>query len=136
MQLETARTQAEDIRLHRAQTEHAIAVLISEPATTFHLDPQPLPVEVQPPPLEIGLPSRIARAPSRRRGGGAAGRGGERQHRRRPRGVLSGVPHLGARWVREHLRVPSWITAPARLWAVGPEALLTLFDGGRRRGAD
>src|SRR5208282_3231855 len=35
-QLETARTQAADIRLQRAQTEHAIAVLIGENPTAFH----------------------------------------------------------------------------------------------------
>src|SRR6202034_686843 len=36
-QLETARTQAEDTRLRRAQNEHAIAVLIGREASTFSL---------------------------------------------------------------------------------------------------
>jgi len=30
----------------------------------------------------------------------------------------------------------SWITAPSRLWTLGPTALLTLFDGGRRHAAN
>src|SRR5580693_3903409 len=42
-QLESARTLAADIRLQRAQNEHAIAVLLGENATTFHTELSPLP---------------------------------------------------------------------------------------------
>src|SRR6195256_3301405 len=58
-QLETARTQAEDVRLRRAQTEHAIAVLVDQQASTFHLDPQPLSPDMTPPPVDPGLPSQL-----------------------------------------------------------------------------
>src|SRR6202043_596506 len=27
----------------------------------------------------------------------------------------------------------NWITAPSRLWSIGPSALLTVFDAGRHR---
>src|SRR3984885_8170387 len=37
-QLETARTQAADIGLQRAQTEHAIAVLLGQNPSVFHMD--------------------------------------------------------------------------------------------------
>jgi NodT family efflux transporter outer membrane factor (OMF) lipoprotein len=58
-QLETARTQAADMRLQRAQTEHAIAVLVGASASAFHLDPQPLPLEVLPPGIDPGMPSAL-----------------------------------------------------------------------------
>src|SRR3981081_2626005 len=58
-QLETARTQDEDVRLRRAQTEHAIAVLVDQQASRFHLEPRPLPLDVAPPPLDPGLPSAL-----------------------------------------------------------------------------
>src|ERR1700726_5211799 len=58
-QLETARTQAADIRLQRAQSEHAIAVLLGENPSAFHVAPNPLPLEVTPPPIDPGLPSSL-----------------------------------------------------------------------------
>jgi len=47
--LETARTQAADIRLQRAQTEHAIAVLLGENPSAFHAQSTPLRPELMPP---------------------------------------------------------------------------------------
>src|SRR5260370_2235307 len=58
-QLESARTQAADIRLQRAQTEHPIAVLLSENPSAFHLESNPLPLELTPPPTGPGLPSSL-----------------------------------------------------------------------------
>src|SRR3979490_2644115 len=58
-QLETARTQAADIALERARTEHAIAVLIGENPSGFHLDSNPLPTDTAPPPIDPGLPSTL-----------------------------------------------------------------------------
>src|SRR6202795_4089793 len=58
-QLETARTQAADIRFQRAQTEHAIAVLLGQYPSAFHLDPNPLSHEFAPPPIDAGLPSTL-----------------------------------------------------------------------------
>jgi NodT family efflux transporter outer membrane factor (OMF) lipoprotein len=40
---------------------------------------------------------------------------------------LSGVGGL------ESTRTSNWISAPSRLWSVGPSAVLTVFDGGRHR---
>ena len=132
VQLETARTQAEDIRLRRAQTEHSIAVLISEPATTFSIEPRPLAPEVQPPPLEVGLPSTLLErrpdvAAAERRVAAANADIGIARAAYFPVFSFSALAGL------QSTSGSSWITAPARLWAVGPAALLTLFDGGRRR---
>ena len=58
-QLETARTQAEDTRLRRAQTEHAIAVLVGREASDFSI---PVRASEKMPPLptvDAGLPSEL-----------------------------------------------------------------------------
>ncbi len=62
-QLETARTRTADVRLQRSQSEHAMAVLLGENPSLFHIDPNPLPPDLGPPPLDPGLPSAHARTP-------------------------------------------------------------------------
>src|SRR5260370_939913 len=56
-QLDTARVQATDIAVRRAQYEHAIAVLIGKPPASFALAAAPL--DSQPPTLPIGVPSEL-----------------------------------------------------------------------------
>src|SRR5919109_970325 len=56
-QLETTRSQALDLQVQRAQFEHAIAVLIGQPASTFSLPV--LPLTAPPPAIPPGLPSDL-----------------------------------------------------------------------------
>jgi len=49
--------QATDIAVQRAQFEHAIAILIGQPPATFSLPPVPL--NLQPPAIPVGLPSQL-----------------------------------------------------------------------------
>ncbi len=56
-QLEEARAQLIDLGVQRAQYEHAIAVLVGEPATAFHIPEQPL--EGGPPTIPTGVPSEL-----------------------------------------------------------------------------
>src|SRR6202453_436649 len=58
-QLDNALTQASDVRLQRAQAEHAIAVLVGDNPSTFGLTANALPIEVAPPPIDPGLPSTL-----------------------------------------------------------------------------
>jgi NodT family efflux transporter outer membrane factor (OMF) lipoprotein len=130
-QLETARTQAEDVRLLRAQTEHAIAVLVDQPASRFHLESEPLPVQVAPPPIDPGLPSALLErrpdvAAAERRVFAANASIGVARAAYFPVFNLSAVAGF------ESAAGSNWIEAPSRLWALGPSSLLTLFDGGRR----
>jgi NodT family efflux transporter outer membrane factor (OMF) lipoprotein len=130
-QLETARTQAEDVRLRRAQTEHAIAVLVDQQASTFHLDPQPLPGDMTPPSVNPGLPSELLErrpdvAAAERRVASANANIGV------ARAAYFPVFNLAAVVGLESTHGFSWIDAPSALWAVGSSALVTLFDGGRR----
>jgi NodT family efflux transporter outer membrane factor (OMF) lipoprotein len=130
-QLETARTQDEDVRLRRAQTEHAIAVLVDQQASRFHLEPRPLPLEVAPPALDPGLPSALLErrpdvaAAERRVASANASIGVAR---------AAGFPvfSLAAALGFESTHGSTWIDAPSTFWALGPGMLLTLFDGGRR----
>jgi outer membrane protein, multidrug efflux system len=131
-QLETARTQAADIRLQRAQTEHAIAVLVGENPTSFHLDPSPLPLDLAPPPIDPGLPSALLErrpdvaAAERRVAAANAGIGVARA-------AYFPVFSLSAAAGLDSTSASTWLTAPSRLWSVGPAGLLTVFDAGRHR---
>jgi NodT family efflux transporter outer membrane factor (OMF) lipoprotein len=130
-QLETARTQAEDVRLRRAQTEHAIAVLVDQQASRFHLDPEPLQPEMVPPPLDPGLPSQLLErrpdvAGAERRVASANASIGVARAAYFPVFSLTGAVGF------ESTHGFSLIDAPSALWALGSSALVTLFDGGRR----
>jgi NodT family efflux transporter outer membrane factor (OMF) lipoprotein len=56
-QLEATRAQLIDLGVQRAQYEHAIAVLVGEPATGFHIAEEPLAGD--PPVVPTGVPSEL-----------------------------------------------------------------------------
>ena len=132
-QLETARTQAADIRLQRAQTEHAIAVLLGENPSAFHLDASPLAISAAPPPIDPGLPSSLLErrpdvAAAERRTASANAQIGV------ARAAYFPVFSLGAAAGFESTRTSNWLSAPSQLWSLGPAAgILTVFDAGRHR---
>ena len=131
-QLETALTQAADIRLQRAQSEHAIAVLLGENPSAFHAEPNPLPTELTPPPIDPGLPSSLLErrpdvAAAERRVASANAQIGV------ARAAYFPVFSLAAAAGFDSTRSSNWLNAPSRLWSVGPAGLLTVFDAGRHR---
>src|ERR1700728_4801991 len=131
-QLETARTQAADIRLQRAQSEHAIAVLLGENPSAFHAEQNPLPTELTPPPIDPGLPSSLLErrpdvAAAERRVASANAQIGV------ARAAYFPVFSLAAAAGFDSTNTSSWLNAPSRLWSVGPAGLLTVFDAGRHR---
>jgi NodT family efflux transporter outer membrane factor (OMF) lipoprotein len=132
-QLETARTQAADIRLQRAQSEHAIAVLLGENPSAFHAEPNPLPPELMPPPIDPGLPSSLLeRRPdvsaAERRVAAANAQIGVARAAYFPVFSLAGAAGF------DSMSTSSWLTAPSRLWSLGPATgVLTVFDAGRHR---
>jgi NodT family efflux transporter outer membrane factor (OMF) lipoprotein len=131
-QLETARTQAADIRLQRAQSEHAIAVLLGVNPSAFHADPNPLPTELAPPPVDPGLPSSLLErrpdvAAAERRVASANAQIGV------ARAAYFPVFSLAAAAGFDSTSSSNWLNAPSRLWSVGPAGLLTVFDAGRHR---
>jgi NodT family efflux transporter outer membrane factor (OMF) lipoprotein len=131
-QLETARTQAEDIHLQRAQTEHAIAVLTGQSPSSFHIQPAALSPEVGPPAIAAGLPSTLLErrpdvAAAERRVAAANASIGVARAAYFPNFSLTAALGL------ESTSGASLFQGPSRLWALGPTALVTLFDGGKRR---
>jgi NodT family efflux transporter outer membrane factor (OMF) lipoprotein len=131
-QLETARTQAADIALERAQTEHAIAVLIGENPSGFHLDSNPLPTDAAPPSIDPGLPSTLLErrpdvAAAERRVAAANAQIGL------ARAAYFLVFSLAAATGFDTTNASTWLDAPSRIWSVGPQGVLTVFDAGRHR---
>jgi outer membrane protein, multidrug efflux system len=132
-QLETARTQAADIRLQRVQTEHAIAVLLGQNPSGFHMDVNPYSTPIMPPPIDPGLPSTLLErrpdvAAAERRTAAANAQIGV------ARAAYFPVFSLGAAAGFDSTSTSNWLSAPSRLWSLGPAAgVLTVFDAGRHR---
>jgi len=131
-QLETARAQAADLHLQRAQDEHAIAVLLGENASTFHLPLNPLSSGDAPPTIDPGLPSTLLQrrpdvAAAERRVAAANAQIGV------ARAAYFPVFSLAAAAGFDSTHASTWLDAPSRMWSVGPSALLTVFDTGRHQ---
>jgi NodT family efflux transporter outer membrane factor (OMF) lipoprotein len=131
-QLETTRAQAIDVGVARAQYEHAVAVLIGKPPASFSL--APLPLTTPPPPIPVGLPSELLErrpdiASAERLMASANAKIGVAKSAYYP------LVDLAAAGGFESGSITTLISGPSILWSVGPSALFTLFDVGRRRAA-
>ncbi|MBV8306638.1 MAG: efflux transporter outer membrane subunit [Gammaproteobacteria bacterium] len=128
-QLELARTQAEDTRLHRAQTEHAIAVLVGREPSSFSLSARQDEALPGMPGIDTGLPSQLLErrpdvaAAERRVAAANANIGVARAAYFPVFDLVGSAGGLAGSTM-------NWLTAPARFWSIGPQAMLTLFDGG------
>jgi NodT family efflux transporter outer membrane factor (OMF) lipoprotein len=129
-QLEQTRAQDIDITSFRDQFEHAIAVLIGQPASSFDLGPAPLPaIPAVPPP---GLPSDLLErrpdiAEAERKVASANEQIGI------ARAAFFPTITLGLVGGFESGKFPNWLTGPSALWSIGASAAETVFDAGRRR---
>lgn len=130
VQLRAAQAQNTNLGVLRAQYEHAIAVLIGQPAPTFSLAPQTL--DAKPPATPAGVPSELL---ERRPDIAAAERGvaqanaqiGVAKAAYFPNILLSGSAGFG------NSSISTWFTWPSRFWSVGPSVAETIFDAGLRR---
>jgi NodT family efflux transporter outer membrane factor (OMF) lipoprotein len=129
-QLKTTQAQAIDVGVARAQTEHAIALLIGQPASTFSLPPAPL--TMTPPPVPVGVPSALLErrpdiAAAERRMAATNAQIGIAIAAYYPTVTLSFAGGL------ESGSVSQWFTWPSRFWSVGPSITETVYDGGLRK---
>lgn len=128
--LETTRAQAVDVRVARAQYEHAVAILLGKPPADFTL--QPLPLTTPPPPIPVGLPSELLErrpdiAAAERRVAAANAQIGLAKLAYYPLINLTGSGGFDSGVITTLLQGPSAI------WSVGGSAAQTIFDVGRRR---
>jgi NodT family efflux transporter outer membrane factor (OMF) lipoprotein len=129
-QLNAASSQAATTLAQRALMEHAIAALLGVSASTFSIKPEI--VDVALPQIPSGVPTTLL---ERRPDIAAA------QRRMIAANANIGVARaayfptitLGASGGFESNRYSNWISSPSAVWAVGPNALLSVFDGGLRR---
>jgi NodT family efflux transporter outer membrane factor (OMF) lipoprotein len=129
-QLETTRAQAQDVQVQRAQFEHAVAVLVGQPASTFNVSRVPL--TAVPPAIPPGMPSDLLErrpdiAGAERRMSAANARIGV------VRSAYFPTVNLVANGGFESDTLRNLITGPSGLFAVGASTVVTAFDVGRRR---
>lgn len=130
-QLESARAELTAIDSIRAQSEHAIAVLIGLP-------PAELTVQangentLKPPVIPVGIPSELLErrpdiAAMERRTAAANEEIGIAETAFYP------TIRFGATGGFTGTSMLNWFNWPSRFWSIGPTATLPLFDGGRRK---
>ena len=129
-QLKAAQAQDTNLGILRAQYEHAIAVLVGEPASTFSLPVKSHPTN--PPNIPAGVPSELLErrpdiAAAERSVAQANAQIGVAKTAYFPSILLSAAGGFG------NSSASNWFTWPSRFWSVGPSLAETLFDAGLRR---
>ena len=129
-QLKTTQAQAIDVGVARAQTEHAIAVLIGQAASTFSLPAMPL--TATPPAIPVGVPSELLErrpdiAATERLVASANAQIGVAEAAFYPSVTLNASLGL------ESSSLGKLFTAASRFWSVGASISQTVLDGGLRR---
>jgi NodT family efflux transporter outer membrane factor (OMF) lipoprotein len=129
-QLEITQAQDTNLGILRAQYEHAIAMLVGQPASTFSI--AALPWNVAPPAIPFGVPSQLLErrpdiAANERLMAQANAQIGVAVAAYYPTVTLSAAAGL------QSTSFVNWFTWPSRFWSVGPSVAETIFDGGLRR---
>lgn len=127
VQLRAAQAQAANTAVLRAQYEHAIALLIGEPASTFELSVEAL--RATPPPVPLGVPAQLL---ERRPDIAAAERAAAQANAQIGIAKAAYYPNitLSASGGPESLSIT---TLPSRFWTLGPALVETIFDAGLRK---
>jgi NodT family efflux transporter outer membrane factor (OMF) lipoprotein len=131
-QLQSARTSLLDTQLSRAQTEHAVALLVGKAPADFTLEGGKLTSAT--PEVPAGLPSTLLQ---RRPDIAAAERRMAASNAQIGVAVAAYYPSLtlSAQGGYQSSSFTDWFSLPNRIWSVGPQLAATLFDGGARTAA-
>ncbi|MFL9609255.1 efflux transporter outer membrane subunit [Methylobacillus sp. Pita2] len=129
-QLETTRSQLEQVKAQRAVVEHAIAALVGESPSSFAIASRQDAIAL--PHIPLGMPSTLLQrrpdiAAAQRRVAAANASIGVAKTAYFP--ALS----LSAAFGYQSVSTGNWLTAPSNFWSIGPGMLFQLFDGGRRK---
>jgi multidrug efflux system outer membrane protein len=128
--LDTTQAQLPAVTLQRARFEHALAALVGQPASAFHVPERALATE--PPFIPSGVPSELLeRRPdisaAERRMAAANADIGVAKAAFFPSIKLNGLAGL------ESISAGTLFNASSGFWAVGPTLNLPIFEGGRLR---
>jgi len=131
-QLASALAQSTDMRIARAQDEHAIAVLTGQPPGSLEIGTTQ--IANPPPPIPIGIPSQLLErrpdiAAGERQVAAANANVGIAEAAYYPTLTLSASPGFLA------TNLVNLLTYKNRSWSAGPSLSETLFDFGRRGAA-
>lgn len=131
-QLKSAKAQAVDVGVQRAQLEHAIAILIGKAPAEFSIAPLTSKFELLPPPIPLGVPSQLLErrpdiAAAERRAASANAKIGVAEAAFYPDLTLSAEVGL------QSSSLAKWLSLPSRFWTLGPALAQTIFDGGLRK---
>ncbi|MGA2966877.1 MAG: efflux transporter outer membrane subunit [Terriglobales bacterium] len=129
-QLEAARALDTNLGILRSQYEHAIALLVGQPASSFSIAVEPL--KTPPPAIPLGVPSQLLErrpdvAASERLMAQANAQIGV------ARAAYFPTLTLSASFGFQTTNGSSWLTWPSRIWSVGPSISQLIYDGGLRR---
>jgi NodT family efflux transporter outer membrane factor (OMF) lipoprotein len=132
VQLQTTQAQATNLAIARAQYEHAIALLVGQPPSTFSIAAEPGPLTVALPAVPVSVPSQLLErrpdiAANERLMAQANAQIGVATSAYYPTLTLSAAAGF------ESSSLSKWLTWPYRFWSVGSTLSETLFDAGLRR---
>jgi NodT family efflux transporter outer membrane factor (OMF) lipoprotein len=128
-QLETTQAADTNLGILRSQYEHAISMLVGEPASTFSIPAEPL--NSNPPAIPFGVPSQLL---ERRPDIAANERLMEQANAQIGVAYAAYYPTLtlSASLGLESQSFTSWFTWPSRFFSAGPSLSETIYDGGLR----
>lgn len=128
--LDSTLSQLALVQQSRAQYEHAIAVLLGQPA--YNLNVRVAPLQATPPPVPLGVPSDVL---ERRPDISSAERQMAYQNAQVGIARSAFYPHItlsgSGGW--QSTEIASLLNAPSLFWSLGADALQPIFEGGRNR---